>query len=100
MRQFVVDNVGIFFVLACTAVFIVFALLTRSSGVVVKDPPTHICSDCGTKHSRVTKARAGWTFLFFPLNIVVAEKKTQPCPECSGRLIPIDSPQGKKQTLS
>src|SRR6267154_716946 len=60
--------------------------------------PTHICAECGTRCSNVRSRRAGWTFLFFPLNIVVATKKPQNCAACQGRLIPVTSPKGKELT--
>lgn len=60
-----------------------------------EDPPTHVCADCGTTCSQVGRHRAGWTFLFFPLNLALAEKKLQSCPECQGKLIPVNSPRGK-----
>jgi hypothetical protein len=59
---------------------------------------THICADCGTLCAKVTSHRAGWTFLFFPLNLPLAKKKIEPCSLCQGRLIPVDSPRGKRQT--
>lgn len=80
------------------AVFMAFLYIIR--GMLnwtnpVDTQPTHVCKDCGTKRSGVTRGRPGWTYLFFPLNLLV-EKKTQRCPKCGGRLLPLDSPKGQQ----
>jgi hypothetical protein len=79
------------------AALIAFVVVARSAVRGYKgttEPATHICVDCGTKCSGVTSHRAGWTFLFFPWNLIFAEKKMQSCPACMGRLIPLESPKG------
>jgi hypothetical protein len=56
----------------------------------------NVCTDCGEVFSGIKKRRARWTFLFWPWNLCFAAKKLPACPECSGQLIPANSPKGRE----
>jgi DNA-directed RNA polymerase subunit RPC12/RpoP len=54
----------------------------------------YVCVDCHTEWDRDHAHRAGWTFLFFPWNLIFAEKRSA-CPECKGKPVSADSERGK-----
>lgn len=80
-------------ILIIVALFVIGSNAVR--GYHGTDEPTHVCADCGQSFSGVGRSRAGWTYLAWPLNLVLAAKRMQPCPACDGKLIPSDSPKGK-----
>ena len=76
-------------------VFVVTVSAVRGyRGADPNAPPTQVCVDCGHRCHDITAHRDGWTFLFFPFN-VLAPKHLR-CPACKGKLIDIDSPRGKQ----
>jgi hypothetical protein len=80
-------------VLALLILFIIASNAVR--GYKGTGEPTHICADCGSSFGGVASKRARWTYLAWPLNLVLATKKLQSCPACDGKLIPLDSPKGR-----